>query len=331
MENKNILYMGQPSTTINVYNGAITAALSNDENAMNWVYNNYINIFCSSIDGSYYFDNSYWEQYVCPFMYNHMIPRELLKMWKISIKNLIIDSININSYLGFYVDKFYIRETPEYKKKHYTHGIFIYGYDIDKNIAYCCTSLNIGKFEYFTTDIEDIENAYWSINNTTVYTGKIHVLKRLYINDLGVDGYQLDPRVIKTNIENYIYSICTLKVISSSAMIFGYDSILRLQETVKNINEKYIDQRVFHLLWEHKTIMVKRLEKMNQLCLLSNAEYFHEYYAKIANEYLVLRNMVIKYNVNRNQINLKTIIQKLTDLSTDEYVILKDLVGNIRL
>jgi len=324
MKNKNILHMGKPATTVNTYGGGITAAITDNEIAMNWVYNNYISIFCRTSDELYFHDNSYWEQYACPFMFNFMVPREFLKDYNISIKNLIIDSINRNSYLGLYVDKFYIPMSDQYNQKHFYHGIFIYGYDMNKNTTYVCTNLQDGKFVHVNIDFDDLEKAYWEMDDSSFYINKVHIFKKLTENEL-TETYPLDKRVIKTGIYNYINSICTLKIESSSSMIFGYNAILHLIETLEKNNNQAVDHRVFHLLWDNKMIMVDRLKLMSKINMINDDGNYARVYDKIAKNYLSLRNLVLKYNMTRNHGILPRIYSSLQQFSSDELITLREI------
>jgi len=330
MNHQKILFMGKPSTTINTYGGGITSAIADDENGMCWVYNNYLSIFCIKTTENYFFDNSYWEQYTCPFMFNHMIPREFLHNWGISLKKLIIDSIDLNSYVGLYVDKYYIPDANQYQNDHLVHGMFIYGYDITENIVYCCNNLNNGKFVHIKIFFDDLENAYWNIEVPTVYTGKIHVFRKLSVEDM-VHGYDIDPRVIKTGINNYLNSICTMKVESSEPLIFGYDAIKNLISIIQKNKRKPLDIRVFHLLWDHKTIMINRIKYMFDRNLITDGEYFLKSYEDIAYKYLFLRNLVLKFNMSRDTKLLPSVHAYLQEHALHENSILKKMMDSIRI
>jgi hypothetical protein len=323
--NTKILQMNEP--IINTYNiyGSILSMISNDKDIWPWVYNNFVQIRYVYDWNSYFFDNHHLLFDNCPWLYHYIIPRNIiLAKWNSSIKSFIIDAINNNLYIYLYVDRYYISKSNAYLKYSTLHEIFIYGYDIDENIVYVADNLLHGKYIKTKCSFDEIEKGYWSINSDNKFFLNIHAFERVEKYDLYFDLSQFI-----TNIKNYIYSAKSIDVSFKEKCIFGMDSIYLIIDLLDKslVDENvYLDIRAFHLFWEHKLLMELRLKYMVDNSYLINGESFICGYNSLSKQYLIIRNLVLKYNITHKHDILLRISQLLKLGLETERTLLNELI-----
>lgn len=167
------------------------------------------------------------------------------------------ERIDQNCYLLLYeVDEYYLSYTDSYKKKHYKHDTYIYGYDDDNFYIVAYSNKRLQKLEVnkkeivnsvLKTNINDIDNfCSFRINQAA----NILIDVKSIINGLhnycdGESGYDDTSFVYGINVWNVVI-----------------ESINSLNER-KQFEEKELDLRIMRLIWEHKKSMCYRLEQLN--------------------------------------------------------------------
>ena len=335
MNRKKILYTGEPIlTTYDIY-GNLTSIASDQKNFYDWIYNNFINICYLKYANIYYFDSHFTILYNCPWIFPYAIPKKFLEdKWNKSLKSFIIDSIDLDCYLYFHVDRFYIPEADAYNNSHVAQTIFVYGYDLDENIVYAAENIKAGKYTLFKVNFDDMEKAYFccEFKDSNDQKDKPIYLFRKSKNV----SYYLDLMEIKTSFHHYLHSTYTHKtpVFRPDATYINEDNIIRGFNTIDYLIEsiqdnKQLDIRVFHLLWEHKAIMIGRLKFMEENGYLKNGEYFNNAYAELEPKYLALRNMALKYNIIKDNNILNRIRKNLKEYVIIEKELVKGIIENI--
>lgn len=201
--------------------------------------------------------------------------------------------INQGFYLEANLDNYYFRISEFYNKNHFIHPTFIYGYNNETK------EVNISDFyngKGYSRQIED----YDSINNSMANDYIINLYKYQDAE------YTFNHELMNTYFEDYLYSRDSMKKYSFSYQKYNHDVIYGLEcydYIISNLSENEVwDIRPFHVLYDHKKLMCIRLEylkncneydynKINESILISN---------KIFKKTEILRNMVVKYNLNKD-------------------------------
>jgi hypothetical protein len=283
-----ILPMKYPPITSFHYHADLLSVLLNYDQCLPWFYNNFIQLFIHSnveiLDGiregiilDFYTPYSNWKN--CPHIYYQRINRNFVsKKWN-SIIDFIIDTIDMDYYVYLDADQFFIPEnTWCYKKVHKIHDMFIYGYDFQKKILYFTEYLTEArKYTYSRVTFLDFEKSYNSmlqimqLNKNKI--GNANGIEMISYRKYKLD-YQFDISLAIDYLEDYLTGRNTYKRFRSPntqwymECNFGikiYENIIKILKLILQ-KETRIDQRFFHVLWDHKKIMLLRIKFILGIC-----------------------------------------------------------------
>lgn len=291
------LTMNEP--LINTYNiyGSVFSMIGDDPAIWPWVYNNFIQMKYVMDWKSFFFDNHYLLFDNCPWLAHSIIPRRMLKS-STSLVNFTIDCINNKSYIYLFVDKYYISKSGLFNTEHKWHELLIYGYDLDNQVFYIADNLGHGKYVKTECSFNELEKGYWAIEADVEFYHNIHLFDKHY-----EEGVYIDVEQILLTLENYLFSKRSINMFVKEKTIYGVDSISRMMEQLESTSysdDIQVDTRAFHLFWEHKKLMVLRLEYLKKNSNLVIDEMLIEGYKSLENSYLLNRNLAVKFNITRN-------------------------------
>lgn len=222
-----------------------TYALSiilNYEDGFNWMYSNFIQLYYEEAEVNnpirfYYVDKNggLWNTRN-PLMYYQTVNRELLSSFGKDITDVLIDVIEGEYYAVFYVDEFYIPNRRAYQKEHYSHVLFVYGYDTENEVFYTSGYDNNMKYSCTNVTFEEIRNAFYNFkmnyydDENTIYLMKYNHKGKRYCFDIDVVIEQL---------EEFLYSRDSSKRyhtdFNSKKMLFGIQIYDVLKEYLKAV------------------------------------------------------------------------------------------------
>lgn len=319
---------------INVYNkyANILSLISCDDNHYIWLCNNFIQLYLPQ-----YFDYGvlmdFYMQRVfdeCPFIeYNHYTIDEV-KGIQPNIIDFIIDNINYNRCLYFDIDKQFI---PEYDSTG-IHNIFIYGYDEERKILNVADNIFDGKYTCFEVGFDNLSNAFNNVKVNRVkdlnYTDRIDVFSRIENN-----SYSIDIPKIKLTIMQYLSGEFEKEEYtdpdprSKITWEFGYKhyAIIDMYIDYIMVNKNdYIDVRPFHLIYEHKKMMVMRMQYLTNNNIICDNIDLGNKALLLEQQCVKLRNIVIKFNVSCNYSLMDKIRKLLKDIKCQELTLLNELL-----
>lgn len=317
--------------SFNIY-GTIWSLIADNDEMESWIMNNFIQLRYVFEWDCYFFEGHHTLISECPGISHSEIPRILVKTkWEGSIQQLIKDSINNNLYVYLYADRFNLERTSEYNKEHLIHEVFIYGYDEEKQIFYLADNVQNGKYVCFTSKFDEIEKGYWAIGESDDYYTRVHLLEKRKKED---SKFPLNVEQIKLNLKYYLESIPAISKSFKNKSIFGMEAVAYTCKTIQEALEenKIIDDfdvRRFHLFYEHKSLMIKRLCYLDKHNLIQDGNYFIEEYRFLNKKYYSLRNLVLKYNYLADNNLLIRINENLKELIVRERNVLESMIDKI--
>lgn len=241
-----------------------------------------------------------------------------------SLTDMIIDSLNLNNYVYLYVDRFHIKKYQGYKRKSLWHEIFIYGYDTERKVFLVADNLLEGKYIRTECSFNEVELGYSAINSNNHFFLNIHLLSVKDEKEFTIKV----PQIIMS-IDNYLNSSNSIDVSFKENVIFGRNVILHYAKRISQENEdKFLDRRAFHLFWEHKNLMLKRLLHLQKVYIDINNELI-ENYKCVENNFLIIRNMTLKYNLTKNKSLLPRIHYEIINNLNREQDILCKLTASV--
>lgn len=265
-------------------------------------------------------DNYYRELYGMPWLSWMRINKETANFKKFT--DYIEYQINNGYALEPCVDRYFFKFTGSYKKDHFIHSSFIYGYDNIKRKIYIADFWDYGKYERK-------EVSYRAINKSMNNNGIINLFK------LQEGKYEFKPVLMKTFLEDYLNSEDSTHKFDFSNKKYNKDVIFGLSYYDYVLNycseKKYMDIRFFHVLYDHKLLMKLRLEFLVRSNYISES-WFKKLSAKndglIASS-LEVRNMVLKYNYSNSEELLGRVKENLQALKKQDKVFVSALLNAV--
>jgi len=314
--------------TSNIY-GTLFSILSIDELTKPWVFSNFVQLRYVVDWDVYFFDNHDLIFEICPFLEKYSVDRNLLLKWS-NFTDFIIELINNETYIWCHIDRFYIPSFAQYKNQSDFHEILIHGYDITNNLIYFSDNLADGVFKKSFCTFEEMNFAFINVKSDHDYVTRVNLIKRKIINNLY--SYTFNREHMLDSFHRYLFSKRNFDLINPSTnSIYGikiYDNLITTVEYTKGKN-KDLDIRAFHLIWEHKKIMVERLKYLIDSSYLINSEELLSEYEIIEQDSLILRNLVIKYNLINQSNLLNKIENRLLAIRDSERSILTKLLQHL--
>ncbi len=123
-----------------------------------WIYCNFIQLFNTDEYTIDYFD---FDAYNCPFINYGEIDYNVISCYS-SYKEFICKMIDNGYYVSAYVEKSMVNL---YQSDSGLHQLFIFGYDLGKNIYYCADHFASGKYSFEACDMEEVLAAISSIKD----------------------------------------------------------------------------------------------------------------------------------------------------------------------
>ncbi|GKX30386.1 hypothetical protein SH1V18_28660 [Vallitalea longa] len=148
--------------TSECWNSIRLSAIMSDEKYLPWYIEKFNNYLVSSGDCKYEILHNQFgsTEFIC--YYDEVIIFENI-IDKSNIVNKMINLIDKNRYITLYCDRFYIKGSKEYNKKHYMHEIMIYGFDTNlKEFNIIDLNLNGKVLNQSRLSFDNIECAFYS-------------------------------------------------------------------------------------------------------------------------------------------------------------------------
>jgi hypothetical protein len=339
-----VLPMNYPPITSYPLHANLLSIVTHDPDSYNWIYNYYIQLevdkemkfgarleFCSTM---------LWKS--CPFIYYQRMSRDFITQKWGTITNFAIDCIHLDTYVCFNINKYYISAYDKYREKHVIHDIFVYGYDKKNNQFHVADNFVFGKYSYEVIPFEELEEGYNQIHLTgqNDWMDGVEFIKyrQRSLNYIDFNHeYTFDPELAAELIEDYLNGENTLKKrrIPSEQfkkdLLFGMDIYSHLQCYYERFKKEEVpyDIRPLHVLWDHKKMMVQRIQYMGKRGFLKNAIHLQQKYQELENQALILRNLLIAYSLREDNKYIVKIIKGLGEIASKEKPLLVEMLDNI--
>lgn len=309
------------------HDGIITACLNANPSIRNWFLSNTIILTCGRafLSGgtspgirveNYSRDN--------PFLETKMISMKLLK----GCVNQVIRNLIDDGYYVYFtgVDDYYIDGKSWYKERHFNHDGTICGYN-QSNKTFCI----------YAYDSRWIYQKFWTPQKS-FNKGREAMFKK------GIYGYlcAIKPKLVKVefSIETALQGI--MDYLDSDIVKYPEDGegnvrgIVVQEYIAKYIDKLFdgsipysrMDRRVLRLIWEHKKVMLERIEKIEQDLQL-NTE-ISEKYRSLVSEADAIRMLYASHHMKRRDFVLPIIKKKLLKLKDAEKELLTMLVDKAK-
>lgn len=142
--------------------------------------------------------------------------------------------------------------------------------------------------------------------------------------------FDLNVEQIVDSLQRYLSSKRSFDFINhTTTSIYGqsvYQHLIYQMEHPKE-DDPELDIRAYHLLWEHKKLMVLRLKYLQQIKLLLQSDRWIERCTELEERSLLNRNMVLRYNLSMDPKVLDALKHSLLTIQTDETKLLGEIIS----
>lgn len=304
--------------------GSATAILSENPSLINWYYNEVLILSCNRKFLNGYtspqinIKNSEWS--ANPYFYTQKYYNRFLKGYvHYVIRNLLDD--------GYYVyfrgvDDYYVKGKSWYHEKHFAHDGCICGYN-QEDKTYCI----------YAYDQDWIYQKFWTPQKSFFAGLKAMFKQGKYNSIIGIKPKQhyhsFSADIALKTINEYLNSPLEDYPETVDDTVYGiavHDFIAKYIDKLYDgsIPHERMDRRVFRLIWEHKKVMLKRIELIEEAMSFDNT--ISEAYKDVVREADNCRMLYASHHMKQRNSLLPIIRKKLLSLKSLEQNLLTELL-----
>jgi hypothetical protein len=363
---KNILPVTYPPITTYTGYADTLAILCTHQEALDWVYSHYIQIQANDItnrvnnldDLMKYatFTASFFSDFdtrkkinaicdsiflrfeSCPFLYVFELPNSYVNLIDSKLYDFIRRTIDNGMYIYGYFDHSKVSSCKTNFEM--GHQFLIYGYDDDERAIHFADFINDGKYTFMKCSYEEIEIAFRNMDNIYIPKRKSVSLVQ-YLND---GTFIFDYLYIQKTISDYInpdpldeelqnnYTMSLFKEENWKTKTYMgvnvYDYFPVFIEREIELGKRFIDHRLFHAMYDHKEMMLKRIQHFIQKEYLGEEKLLQaEKYSKVRDNMLIVRDRILKYNITKQPRELAKVKLLIAETKPLEKELLKEIFG----
>ena len=331
----NILPIAYPMAATHAHVAHSVALLSTERYTNGWMMSCFIQI---RGEAQRYIEYQDFWILDCPILRCQRIGLDLVRdEWKKEIY-FIKCALEHGYYVYAMIDTYPI---SSYGDSSYMHDVLIYGYDDREMIFYIADFFQGRKYDFSTSSYEEMHAAFQCRDKVRegnwVFYDDIILLKARY-DEKAV----FEPAKVRGSLESYLKGRPLINTFQRTRNytpmkekdnLFGVNcyQILHRHINYTEENGEVLDTwlHVFHIMFEHKSIMVERIRYMKQENYIVNADKYLKIYEELTEKMLMSRNLYLKYSICKDRNIMKKIRKIITEVKDTELNILPDMIHDI--
>lgn len=318
---KSLLLDTPPSETYQCTSFFIAILIAHPS-TQNYYYNNFINLKCRNssepLGTELTYITNHWE-YIRPYDFAQIDEYNLKNIPRNQLVPFLKKCIDNNKYLLLYmIDDYYLSYSASYKRRHFIHDTYIYGYDNDYFLVQAYSNENLHQLRVSANEIEE---SLYNISTDLDVT-----FKTLHIDDS--KKVELNLHTMYTEFNNYLNGVAPNDI--ESFDIYGMNTYKALLEFMKMIpkamkNIEYLlDYRVLRFFWEHK------VSRTNLLQYIKGSIHIDDEIFLLSNEISILScnlfNQFLKYTIKKNPNQLEKMNNYLERIEELDYTFTTSMI-----
>lgn len=301
-----ILPISKPPVTGYLHQAIPLSIIANSKYFDNWFYSNYIQLCCNkqfttsgNLELNFFASNFMIHQH---FMLDiKRFPLELLNHTGNDWLEFAIECLDKGYYL------FTNQHEPDISNRQH-NGLtdlnresLLFGYDKSNCIFHNAGYNNEQVYSFSKMTFEDFALSHSSLHRMGQGSGEL-----VLIRFCDSDSYKFDCNFVIESIEDYLKSFNSSNRhrmynnpldLAFGIDVYNYLSIhLNMQQEVDNLCMGNVQ-----IMWEHKKCMIQRLKLLEQKLSIQFDSTIMSQYEEIAYALLVIRNVLLKYSINRKR------------------------------
>ncbi|MBO6166666.1 MAG: hypothetical protein J6O17_09925 [Eubacterium sp.] len=317
MANAKKLPVTYPMITSWQWHATLFSILSGDDNAKKWIFSNYIQLRCYNIEEIFTGDDILLTDIMpgssslkeCPYLITSLLTKQQIESYCGNIIDFIIKTIDLDGYVYGVFDEARILSDIEVDYK-FPHELFIYGYDMEKEIFYVGDFTFQDKYSYNTVSFEDVRRGYEVISapEDHMFKDDYKGTRGLFVIQKNVNTvyYDVDTALIRDTIKEYLSSADTKNHFRMMRNRFNdttfgikvYDRVLDRIHLQMDKKEPDFDVRALHIMYDHKVLMYERIKYLMANGYLNYDQDLLDTYQLVVKNMLTARNLLIKISIN---------------------------------
>lgn len=316
MANEKILDVQYPTITSWQWHATLFSILGDDDNARRWIYSNYIQLRCYNINEIFTGNDMLLADLMpgssslkqCPYLITSLMTKEQIESYTSSVIDFIIKTIDINGYVYGVFDeaKILCDVNVDYK---FPHELFIYGYNMEKEIFYVADFTFTDHYSYSTVSFKDVERGYSviSASDDHMFKDDYKGTRGLYVilKNTNTRYYDLDIELIKTTLHEYLESKDTknhFRMLRNrfNDTTFGvdvYDKVIETIDRQLHMEEPDFDIRALHIVYDHKVLMYDRIKYLMANDYIPMDQALLDEYLTVVDNALTARNLLVRISI----------------------------------
>jgi hypothetical protein len=299
------------------WHATLFSILSGDDNAKKWIFSNYIQLRCYNIEEIFTGDDILLTDIMpgssslkeCPYLITSLLTNQQIESYCGNIIDFIIKTIDLDGYVYGVFDEARILSDIDVDYK-FPHELFIYGYDMDKEIFYVGDFTFQDKYSYNTVSFEDVRRGYEVISapEDHMFKDDYKGTRGLFVIQKNVNTvyYDVDTALIRDTIREYLSSADTKNHFRMMRNRFNdttfgikvYDRVLDRIHLQMEKKEPDFDVRALHIMYDHKVLMYERIKYLMANGYLNYDQDILDTYQLVVKNMLTARNLLIKISIN---------------------------------
>ena len=191
----------------------------------------------------------------------------------------------------------------------FPHELFIYGYNIEKEIFYVGDFTFGEHYTYSTVSFSDVERGYEVIN-----APEDHMFKDDYKGTRGLyvilknnetTYYSLDIELITRTLREYLeckdtkdhFRMMRNRFNDTTFGVDVYDKVIAQIDKQLHAEEPDYDIRSLHLMYDHKVLMLERIKYLMANDYLPFSQTIVDDYSVVVENMLTARNLLVRISI----------------------------------
>ncbi|MBW5445444.1 hypothetical protein GE107_05135 [Cohnella sp. CFH 77786] len=336
---KSVLPVASPMISLYAAHANALSVLENRPETMPWLLNRFVQIVCWQKDWVDYLDFDFRD---CPLLDYQRLDKTFIRLkWGDDIVSFVRDAIDGGFYVSFLVKT---RCVPAYiHGGDHCHELFVYGYDDHAKQLYIADNFDFGRYQRKTCSFEEAAEGYAKVTEREERTfygapqakGAVQLIRYDGVKS-GSVSLSFQPGLFVESMEDYLSGDMPragFNLYDYTPHAYGCKAVYQL--AIRNIRElmedpdAYFDVRRIHILWEHKDMMLRRLNYMAGQHMLP-APQIVDRYRELERNLHRARATVLKYFFTRDRRMLKEAVDLYASLMESDLEYGYDLLHQLK-